>query len=161
MNAAILLGVLACAPVIVAILRRVSAILLFLSVAAGSLLVLYLGDDAVLASRMLARGPNVPMITQLILLALPALLTLLFLKKTMARSKLLLHIVPLFATGLAFAMFALPLLPSKLQAELFVSPYGAPLKNSQDIVIGSATVLVLLLMLLTLRHKEDKGAKKR
>jgi hypothetical protein len=160
MNAAIILGVLAGVPVVLALIRRVSAVLLFLSVAGGSLLVTHLSDDATLVSRMVSRSANVPMITSIVLLVLPVLLTLLLLKKTMPRSKLLLHIIPLLATGLSLAVLALPLLPSHMQAELFAAPYGAPLKNSQDLVIGGTTVLVLLLMLIAHRHKEDKGKKR-
>ncbi len=161
MNAAILLGVLAGVPVVVAILRRVSAVLLFLSVAIGGLLVTYLGDDAILASRMVARGANVPMIAQLVLLALPPVLTLFLLKRTMSRAKFFLHLLPLLATGLSFAILVLPILPSHMQAELFATPYGAPLRNSQDIVIGGTAALVLLLMLIAYRPKEEKGGKHR
>jgi len=147
-------------PVLLAIVLRVSAVFLYVSLAAGFLLLQFLGDDAGVTAGAFVRGPNVPMITQFILLFLPVVLTFLFMRRSLPGTKLLLHIVPLIAISLAGVVITLPLLASPLQQQIFATQYGNVLKNSQDIAIGIASVLTLLLMWATYRHKEPKKGKK-
>lgn len=159
MNSVILLGVLAGVPVLLALLFRVSAVFLFLSMAAGGLLVNVVGDDAGLAAGMMVRGQNVPMLTNFALLFLPVAITLLFMRKTMPRSKFLLHIIPLVGVGLSLAVLALPLFASHIQQQIFDNRYGNMLKNAQDVIIAATAILTLLLMWLTYRDKSGKHDK--
>jgi hypothetical protein len=160
MNSLILLAAIAGVPVLLALFLRVSAVYLFLSTAAGSLLVNYVGDDASLALGMMVRGQNTNLIAQFGLLFLPVVLSLLFLRKTMPKSKLLLHIVPLLATGLTIAVLALPFFDSNAQSQIYADRYGDMFKDSQDVIVGGTSILILLLTWLTLKHKEDKKHKK-
>jgi hypothetical protein len=160
MDSLILLAAIAGVPVLVALVFRVSAVFLFLSLAAGSLLVTYVGDDASLALGTLVRGQNTNLIAQFGLLLLPVALTLLLLRKTMPRSRLLLHVPVLVVTGLALAALALPFLDAAAQEKIFANEYGNMLRESQDVAVGAAAILALLLMWLTGRHKEDKKHKK-
>jgi hypothetical protein len=160
MTAIILFAVLAGLPVINALLMRVSAVFLFASIAVGNFLVLYLSDDVVLAVNAFTKTKNVPMIVQLSLLLTPIILTLFFLRKTMPKRKFLLHIVPLIGCGLSVAVFALPILPSAVQGQIFGLPSGDVFKNSQDLIVGITAIMVLLLMWQTHRPNEGKHAKK-
>ncbi len=160
MDSLILLAVIAIVPVLLALLFRVSGVFLFLSVAAGNLLVLYLGDDAGLALGMIVRGQNAHMLAQCILLLLPVGLSLFLLKRTLPTSKVLLHVPLLVATGLTLAALSLPLLDSNAQEKVFANQYGALLRESQNIIVGVAAILTLLIMWLTYRHKADKKHKK-
>ena len=159
MTPLIIMAVAAGLPVLLAIVLRVSALFLYLSLAAGFLLLQFLGDDAGLAARVFVRGPNVPMIAQFTLLFLPVVLTFLFMRRSMPASKLLFHIVPLIAISLAGVVITLPLLASPVQQQIFANQYGNVLKNSQDIAVGIASILTLLLMWATYRHKESKKGK--
>jgi hypothetical protein len=159
MDALILLAAIAGVPVLLALLFRVSAVFVFVSVAAGSLLVTYLGDDAGLALGMLVRGQNTNLFAQLGLFLLPVVVTLLLLRRTMPTTKLLLHLPAMIANGLAIAAHALPLLDSGIQEKVFANEYGTMLRESQDVVIGAATAFALLIMWLTYRHKEGKHKK--
>lgn len=160
MNSLILLAAIAGVPVLLALLLRVSGVFLFLSVVSGNLLVLYLGDDAGLALGMMTRGKNTNVIAQFILLLLPVILSLFLLKKTLPKSKILLHAPLLAAAGLALASLALPIFDGNTQAKVFATQYGSMLRDYQDVIIGSAAILALLIMWLTYRHKGDKKHKR-
>ena len=160
MDSLILLAVIAGLPVLLALFLRVSSVFLFLSVAAGSLLVTYVGDDAGLALTMIIRGQNTTLIAQFGLQLLPVVISLLFLRKTLPKSKVLLHLPAIVATGLALAALLLPYLDSKVQQQIYANYYGNILRESQDVVVAGAALLVLMIMWTTYRHKDDKKSKK-
>ncbi len=155
-----LLAAVAVVPMVLALVFRVSGVFLFLSVAAGFLLVQYVGDDASLVLGMAMRTGNVNTVAQFILLLLPVVMSLALLKKTLPKHKVLLHLPLHIATGLALAALALPLLDSVAQEKIFASHYGNILRESQDLFVGVAAVMALLIMWLTYKHKEDKKHKK-
>ena len=159
MTPLILLAVIAGLPVLLALLLRVNAVFLFMSVAAGNLLVRYVGDDADLALGMVVRDADAPIIAKFVLQLAPVILTILFLRKTLPRSKMLLHVIPCIAVGLSLGVFVLTFLTSSVQAKVYDSPYGDILKTSQDVIIGAAVVLTLLLAWLTYRNKDAKGGR--
>lgn len=156
MTPLILLAAIAGVPVLVALLLRVNAVFLYLSVAAGNLLVMSVADDADLVLGMVASGVNTRMVARFGLLLVPVVLTLLFLRKTMPRSKMLLHILPIVGSGLMLAAFALPFLSSDAQAQVYDSTYGEIINSAQDIVIGAATLLTLFLAWFSYRNKDSK-----
>jgi hypothetical protein len=160
MEAVAILAAIAGLPVLLALVFRVSAVYLFLSVAAGSLLVLYVGDDAGLASDIFMRSPHNTMIAQLVLQLLPVVLTLLILRKTMPATAFLLHVPVVIATGLALAVLTLPLLDAGLQDKISADQYGNMVRESQDVIVAAAASASLLLMLITSRRREDKKHKK-
>lgn len=156
-----LLAAVGLVPIALAVVFRVSGVFLFMSVAAGYLLVLYVGDDAGLALGMAVRTSSVDIIAQFILLLLPVVMSLMLLKKTLPKHKVLLHLPLHIATGLTLAALSLPLLDSTIQEKVFASYYGNLLRESQDLLVGAAAVLALVITWLTYRHKEDKRHSKR
>lgn len=161
MNPIILLAAIAGVPILLGLLFRVSAIFMFVAAAAGSVLVTYMADDAGLALGMWVRNADSNMFAQFGLLLLPVVLTLLFMRKTMPKSKLLLHLPVLIAIGGMLAVLALPLMDSNAQAKIFTEQYGEKLQETQDVIVGVAAAGTLLLMWLTERHKADKKEKKK
>lgn len=149
----VLLCVLIGVPVLFALIFRVNAIFLFLSLAIGELLVRYISEDAILAVNVFTRAEIVPVAVRLILLLVPVILTLILLKKSMPRNKVVLQIIPLWATGLAVASLTLAHLPEGLAREIYSLPAGDILRQSQNIVISVAAVLTLLLALHEYRHR--------
>jgi hypothetical protein len=141
-------------PVILALILRVSAVFVFLSIAVGNLLVLYLGTDASLVSGLVSKGAYAPMAAQLTLLFLPVILSFLFLRRSLPRSKALLHFLPLVACGVMLMAVALPLLPGGVQVDILASEAGPYLKNSQNLIVGIAALLILLLTWFTHRSHE-------
>ncbi|HTE57181.1 MAG TPA: hypothetical protein VK694_00395 [Verrucomicrobiae bacterium] len=156
MTPLIVLAAAACVPVVLALVFRVSAVKLFVSMSAGYLLVQFVGDDAGLAAGAFIRGANTPMATQIALLLAPTLFTLLLMRKSLPSSKLPLHILPLIAIGASLAVLTLPLVPSHIQKQVFDAPHGDVLRDAQDVAVALAAVLTLVLMWATGRNKEDK-----
>lgn len=161
MTPLIILGAIAGAVVLLSILLRVNAVFLFIGVAAGNLLVSSMSDDADLVIGVFAKGSNSELIAPLVLMALPVLFMLLFLRKTIPASKVILQIVPLTATGLMLAVLLLPLLPESMSAEIYGTEYGDLIKTTRDVVIGAAVLITLFLSWMGYRHKpEGKKGKK-
>jgi hypothetical protein len=154
-----LLAVIAGLPILLGLVFRVSAVFLFISVISGSLLVQFMGDDAVLAAGMLFKGQSADTATLFALLFLPVIFTMLFMRKTMKKSKVLLHIVPLIGVGLSAAVFALPVFADHIEQQITSNKYGEMLTSTDDVIVGATAVSVLLLMWLTERHKEGKHGK--
>src|SRR5690606_25487622 len=124
MDALVLLSLIALVPVVAALLLRVSGVFLFLSIAAGYLLVQYVGDDAGLTLGIVVKTSNVNMLAQLVVLLLPTAISLLFLKQTLPKHKLLLHVPLHIANGFALAVLVLPLLDSTMQEKIYANQYG-------------------------------------
>ena len=156
----VLFAAIAGLPILNAIILRVSAVFLFVSIAVGNFLVLYLSDDVILAINAFSKDKNIPMIVQLVLLLLPVFLTLVFLRKSTTRGKFLLHLVPLIGCGLSLAVFTLPILPQDIQNQLFESPSGNIFKNAQDLIVSVTSVLVLILTWHTHKQHGDTHGKK-
>ncbi len=156
----VLFAVIAGLPILSAIILRVSAVYLFVSIAAGNFLVLYLSDDIVLALNAFSKDKNIPMIVQLTLLLAPILLTLFLLRRSVTRGQFFLHLFPLIGCGLSVAVLTLPLLPNEVQGQIVGHPSGVIFKNSQDLIVGITAVLVLLLMWRAYGHHDGKHGKK-
>lgn len=161
MNSLIILGVLVLAPVLLAFILRVNAILLFFSVMAGTMLVQFMGDDATLVLGVFVRGEAASMYAQMLLLLLPVGVTLFFGRKSLTASKLLLNLPAILLGGLVLGVVAMPLLTSALELQLAGTQPGSMLRNMQDNIVGFAVLLNLILMWVTFRHKSEGKHKKR
>lgn len=155
----ILIGLIAGLPVVMTLLLRVNTVFLFLSMLVGDVLVKYLSDDVILALSGFMKSARLPMIAQLCLLFLPVVLTVLILRKSLPKSKVLIHILPLVFVGLSLAVLTLPLLTSGTQAAIFNTSAGRVLRNAQDLIVSVAGILVLMLAWQAYKHKPDKKHK--
>jgi hypothetical protein len=142
---------------LLALVLRVSAVYLFLSLLIGDILVRYLSDDVTLAVSTFARNFHSDFIVQLALLATPVVLTVLFLRRSMPKSKILLHLIPLAATSIALVTFVLPLLPGGVQHNIVTTSWGSVIRNAQDLVISVTAIAILLLAWLTGRPNDGRG----
>jgi len=151
--------IIAAIPIVLAIVLRVNAVFLFLSLMVGELMVTYLSNDAVTVAGSFSKGAQQDKLVPIILLWLPIALTLLFLRKSLPTSKLPLHIVPIIATGLAGAVLTLNLLSSSFQNGVYASQYGSTFKQIQDFIVVGAGILILLLVWATYRrpHHSEHG----
>lgn len=159
MQAYILLGILLGLPLLLGLLFRVGVSNMFLAILCGDLLERYFRDDAELALRTVIRNQAVQQYVGLAILALPVILTALFLRHTLSKGKTLLHVIPLALSGIVFAAFATPLLPGGLQSQLATTPAGRTLQGSTDFIIGAVIFLQLITMWL-LNRSHDKHGKR-
>ncbi len=155
----VFLGLLVGLPFVLALIFRVHALFIFISLLAGNVLVYFLGDDAGLVAAMVSKSSTAPLVAKGVLLLLPVVLTFVFLRRTLSVSKIAFTIVPLLATCMSIAVLAVPLLTTDLQQQVFGSPSGNILKQAQDDIIGVAVISNLLLMWLTFRKTAHHGKK--
>jgi hypothetical protein len=161
MNALITLGLIAGLPVVLLMVLRINATLVFLSLCLGNLLIQFLGNDTQSLLNLAAkRGHSTSMpVIQLILLLVPVLLTSIFMVRSVkGHGKLMWNFLPAAATGLVGALLVTPLLPAGLQESVTSSSYYGQLTKVQSLVVAVAT-LICLLFLWMQRPKHEKGAK--
>lgn len=146
-------------PLVVLMLLRVNASLVFLSACLGAVLLHYVGNDAADFANMFLpflSGNNL----RLALVFLPVVLTTIFMIKTVRGASLLFNILPAVGTGLLIAIMAIPLLPHDLAVQVQASSVWHTLQQVQALAVG-ASALVCLFFLWTQRpkHSQDKHAK--
>jgi hypothetical protein len=160
MTSLIILAAIAGVTILAAFLWRVNSMLLFTSVAVGDLLVRHLGNDASLVVGSSYRGANSDIIAKIGLLFLPVVLTLLFGRHSLSKSKAFLHLIPIIATGGVLALLTLLLLPAGFQGSVYNSPAGTTIKEVQDLAIAAAGVASLLVAWLTNSTQKAQRGKK-
>lgn len=143
-------------PLFLALLFRVSAVFLFTSVASGALLAQYFADDTSLVFNAFFTNTEADQYVRLTMLALPVLLTIYFLRKTLSGTQLVFHIVPLIVTSAAFAALVMDVLPGGVHYDLVNNPVGKVAESSQNVLIAASSILTLLLMWFTMRHPKSK-----
>jgi hypothetical protein len=141
-------------PLGLALLFRVSAIYVFLSIAVGNLLVVYLGREADLVNLMIGLGTGGWQLGQLVLFFLPVLFALFFLRKSMPRSKVGFHLLPLLACSVMCLILLLPLLPVVVEESLQEAPVGSSLIGREGIIVAVTGVLALGLTWLSHHHHQ-------
>jgi hypothetical protein len=146
-----IIGAVALVPVIFALIFRLHALYLFVSICVGYFLQLALSDDVDLVFATIIRGSNSMIFARFVLLGLPIVLTIVFLRKTAGRSQLF-QLVPLIFSGLLLAAITLPLLPPGTEQAIFDSVYGSNIRGAQDLVMSAAVVSNLLLMWTLFKH---------
>jgi len=163
MTALIVIGLLVGLPILLTILLRVNAALVLLAVCAGSVLQQFAGNDVttIVNSFSASASTNVSQFILLILLFLPAALTILFLKKSISASKLPFNVLPAIATGLISLLLAVPLLPGGIQANIVRTSEWSHVQQFQSALVGAAILVSFLTLWMTQKHhsKERKHRK--
>ena len=144
---------------------RVNATLVFLSLCLGNVLVQFVAADAnsfmslIHSTRAapitdtVATGNN---LVKLLLLLLPAILTTLFMIKTVNGAKLIINILPAAGVGLLGGLLVVPLLSPGLSVNIIASPLWEQVSRAQNLIVGSSA-LICLLVLWVQRPKTGGG----
>jgi hypothetical protein len=157
MTSTIILWSILIFPLVLGVLFRVGAPHLFFSLMAGELLARYFGHDVEkLAADNLARQTP-ERYGEIILVLAAMLLTAFFMRGTVTKSRLLLHVIPLAVTGVIMAAFLLPLLPPGLQENISTTYVGGWILNLNRAIIG--VVVVFQLISLWLFNRSEKKSK--
>jgi len=140
---------------------RINAVLVFLSLCLGDVLVQFVANDtnsllSFIASsnaQTIGSGNNAAKIG---LLLFPALLTMLFMIKSVrGPTKLILNLLPAVGVGLITALLLVPLLPGGLSHNIMASTQWNQAHRAQDLIVG-ASALVCLFVLWQQRPKHDE-----
>lgn len=148
-------------PIIVIMLLRINATMVFLGLCLGYVLTQFLGNDAKsFAQTFLGHTTISTSVMKLVLLLFPAILTALIMIRTVRSSKLVLNIFPTLGVGCLLALLVVPLLPSGTAHAIDKMQVWQQAQRLQDLIIGiSALVSLLTLWLLRPKQSNEKHAK--
>ncbi|HSX46241.1 MAG TPA: hypothetical protein VLG27_04560 [Candidatus Saccharimonadia bacterium] len=159
------LAAIAVLPVVVLMVLRINASLVFLSLCLGSVLVQFVAKDTsdfltLHADQVSGNISNAGSNTiKLVLLLLPVTLTAIFMIRTVnGHAKLALNALPAVGVGLLGALLVIPLLPPGLSHNIVRAPLWSDVTRAQDLIVG-ASALVCLLVLWLQRPKAGKHDK--
>lgn len=159
-NELIMLALLA-VPVILLMLLRVNATMVFLSLCLGYVVMQFLSADAVSFAQMfLSQRTITANVVQLFLLLFPAVFTLLFMIRTARGGRLLLNVLPALAVGCLSMIFVVPLLPGgTARAITDLVLWHQALRLQSGIVGAGALISLLFLWTQRPRGRSDARAK--
>jgi len=139
-------------PIVVMMVLRINAALVFLSLCLGDVLVQFVAGDTSsfmsLFSAHAAKAHPTNTTIQLFLLLLPVVLTAVFMIRTVKGPKLLLNILPAAGVGLLGALLVVPLLPTETAVNILSSNVWHQVKNAQDLIVGLSALFCLLVLWL-------------
>ncbi len=147
-----ILGAMVAVPVVVLMLLRANAALVFLSLCLGAVLVQFVAPHTqsfsdLFSAHNLSNAHPASNTINLILLLVPVVLTTFFMIGTVrGRTKLLLNALPAAGVGLLGALLLVPLLPAGLQYNIVNSSLWAEVQRAQDVIVGSSALVCLLVL---------------
>lgn len=152
------------APVFLLTVLRVNAVMVFLSLCLGAVLLRFVGDDAASTVGILAAGTGKtsPEIVSLALLLLPAIFTTLIMMRTIkGKLKLAFNVLPAVSVGVLGLLLAEPLFAPGLRAAIESSDAWYLISKLQAFVVGVSAILSILFLWLQRpkSHKDDKHHK--
>lgn len=161
----ITLAAIVLAPVILLLVLRVNASLVFLSLCLGNVLVQFVAKDTnnflTLHSNKVppaaSAGGNT---VKLALLLLPVVLTTVFMIRTVrGKGRLLLNLLPALGVGFLGGLLVVPLLPAGLSHNVLGSNLWTQVSRVQDLIVGASALVCLLVLWLQRPKTGDKHAK--
>ena len=156
----VILGILIGLPLVLSFVLRVNAGVIFLALCTGSVISEFVsGDASQLFNSIFPHSGNISnSVIELVLLLLPAALTIVFMRRSMTGAKTLVNILPAVASGLLTALLAVPLLSPGTRYNIMGTQAWSILTQYQSLIIG-AGAFVSLLVLWSTKPKHDKKGK--
>lgn len=150
---------MAAVPLILITIFRVKPLYVFVSVITGYFWSEFLGESAGLIVGSMVRNENADFVTQIGLLLLPVVLTLLIMKKTLSTNALPFQFFLLVANSVLLITFLLPLLPPGQQGAIYQTNAGNSLRQSHDVLIAGIVGMHVLFMWI-MRPQQPHAKKK-
>lgn len=158
MSQSTLLIILLVAPVLVLTFLRINAVLVFLSLCLGEVLVRFVAGEAnTMISLFFPKASTLGLsMIQIIVLLLPAILTSVFMIFSVkGKGKFLFNIFPAAGVGLLVALLVVPLLPPSAQATIEDMPLWGQLAKMQALIVGVSALLSLGFLWLQRRRSSE------
>lgn len=133
-------------PVVLFVVLRVNASLVFLSLCLGAVLVQYVGSEAVTLVHLAtprAGEFSTSMLQFMLLLAPAAVTSLVTVFSVHGRLKNVVNVLPAVAAAALFVLLAVPALPQGLEHTLKAQQVWHYLSNAQSLVISAGAVVSL------------------
>jgi hypothetical protein len=151
----IALAAIVLVPVVLMMVLRVNAALVFLSLCLGDVLVQFVANDTSefltlhanqVPQQAASAGSNT---IKMVLLLLPVVLTTVFMIRTIrGPGRLLLNLLPAAGVGLLGGLLVVPLLPAGLSHNIVDSSLWPQIQRAQDLIVGASAVVCLLVLWL-------------
>lgn len=157
----ILLLVILGTPIVVLTFLRINAVLVFLSLCLGEVLVHYVAGNANSLISLFAPKvpPNVLNMLQVAMLLAPVILTSFFMVGTVrGKGKIVLNLLPATGVGLLGVLLAVPLLPAGQRFGIESQSLWYQLTKLQALIVGVSAIIGLLFLWAQRRRL---GAKER
>ena len=143
-------GLIVLVPVVVLMLLRINAALVFLSLCLGDVLGQFGAEDTTSIQDFVYNHSTVDSAEsniKILLLLTPAALTAIFMIRTIkGRPRLAMNFLPALGVGLLGAMLLVPLLPSGLAFSITDSELWNKALDVQDIIVGASAVVCLIFL---------------
>ncbi len=136
-------------PVVLFLVLRVNAAMVFLSVCLGAVLVDHVAGDAnMLIGSFSPRTNSLSQTTiELLLLLVPAIITTVIMAFSLhGRLKVALNIVPAAAASMLLVLLTVPLLPKNIAFSLMTQESWRVLSNAEALVIGMGALVSLFFL---------------
>lgn len=167
MSPDVILGAIILLPIVILMVLRINAALVFLSLCLGSVLVQFVApetkgfieDFSFKANTDLSSTSNNTI--KLVLLLFPTILTSIFMIRTVSgRGKLFLNLLPAIGVGLLGALLIVPLLPPGVSHDIVRSNLWDQVVKAQVLIVGSSALVCMLVLWMqrpkTGGNKHDK-----
>ena len=136
-------------PVLLFVILRVNAAMVFLSVSLGAVLVDHVaGDASMIAGSFSPKTNSLSETTiELCLLLIPAIMTTIIMALSVhGKLRVFLNLFPAAAVSMLIVLLAVPMLPRGLAFELMTQPTWRILSNAEALVIGVGAVVSLFFL---------------
>jgi hypothetical protein len=144
-------------PIVVAMLLKVNAAVLFMSLCVGQILVQYISQDTVTIVTSTSSSVSNTSVSaiKLVLLLLPAAATAVFMLHSVHGKKWIINILPAIAFGFLTALFVEPLLSAHYQHILQNSNLWHQVLQAQTSVVAAGSFVALLFLWFQARSGES------
>ncbi len=161
MNPLIVIGALTVVPAVLILVFRINAALVFLALCAGSVVNEFLGSDFLqfFNSFFPTSSTGVHSAATIGFLVLPAVLTMIFMRKSVGASKFLLNLIPALLSGVLLTLLVVPLLADGTAYTIMSSDAWNTLQQFQGVTVGAAALASFLILWSS--NKGGHGGKKR
>jgi len=150
------------APVLVLTVLRVDAVIVYLSLCLGEVLVKFIAGDAI--SLVSALFPHASTLsnnsTELILLFLPVVLTIVVMFHTVSGLKVPVNLIPALCTGLLGILLVEPLLTPGMRGSLQSSSLWEHFVQAQTLIVGLSALIVLVFLWVQRRSSHHSSGHK-
>lgn len=160
MSPSILVAMIIAAPVALLLFLRVNALMVFLSLCLGSVLLQYVGPQSIETAGILAAGKGQvnEQIVSLSLLIAPAIFTTLFMMHSVkGNSKQVFNFFPALAVGILFFLVTEPFYTAGLRGAIENDPIWTLVQGLQPLAIGLSAIVSILFIWMQRpkKHKEE------
>ncbi len=154
MSPELILALIIGAPIVILMVLRINAVLVFLSLCLGDVLVQFVAPDtrqlitlfASSDSKLVSASKNT---LELVLLLFPVVLTAIFMIRSVkSHTRLLLNLLPAAGVGLLGALLAVPLLSPGLHYAITGASLWQQVERAQVLIVGSSALVCLLVLWL-------------